>query len=68
MVCAAISGLRMPLLNLRDRNSGDMIHLKIYGKHTIILSKHEDAVELLERRSVHYSDRVKSSYIDLYVA
>ncbi|KAF4617311.1 hypothetical protein D9613_005809 [Agrocybe pediades] len=44
---------------------GDILHLKIYGQHTIILSNYEDVVELFEQRSRQYSDRVRSTYINL---
>ncbi|KDR82572.1 hypothetical protein GALMADRAFT_237960 [Galerina marginata CBS 339.88] len=44
---------------------GDIMYLNIYGQHTIILNSVDDAVELFERRSRHYSDRPKNTIIDL---
>ena len=36
---------------------GDIIHVNIFGKHSIFLNSWEVANELLEKRSAIYSDR-----------
>ncbi|KAI5994900.1 cytochrome P450 [Pisolithus orientalis] len=36
---------------------GDMIHLEIFGQHTVILNSANAAVEMLEKKSSIYSDR-----------
>ena len=36
---------------------GSIIHASAFGSHFVVLNKHEDAVELLERRATKYSDR-----------
>lgn len=36
---------------------GDILHLRDYHKHYIILNSYEDNVELLDKRSGMYSDR-----------
>ncbi|KAI0793615.1 CyP450 monooxygenase [Fomes fomentarius] len=37
--------------------SGDIVHLKIFGQHTILLGTYQAARDLLDKRSVIYSDR-----------
>lgn len=46
---------------------GRIVHLKAFGKHTIVLNSMEDAIELLEKRSNNYSDRPYIPMINLYV-
>ncbi|KAF8171853.1 cytochrome P450 [Pholiota molesta] len=44
---------------------GNILHLRTYNQHHIILNSFEDCVELLERRSNTYSDRPKIAMINL---
>lgn len=44
---------------------GPVIHLRIYGQHTIILSSIDDCIEVFEKRSNLYSDRPVLTMIDL---
>ncbi|EIW55459.1 cytochrome P450 [Trametes versicolor FP-101664 SS1] len=44
---------------------GDMVYLEVFGKPMLILSTHDVALDLLEKRSALYSDRVQSIMIDL---
>ncbi|KAL7284540.1 hypothetical protein ACG7TL_001832 [Trametes sanguinea] len=39
---------------------GDVMHLDAFGQPMIILNSHEAAMELLEKRSANYSDRMPS--------
>ena len=45
------------LINIPDQDS-DIIHLGALGLNFIILNSFDDAVELLEKRSSNYSDRL----------
>lgn len=47
--------------------SGDMVYLEVFGKPMLILGTHDVALDLLEKRSALYSDRIQSIMIDLYV-
>lgn len=49
-------------------HEGNILHLRAYNQHHIILNSYEDCVELLERRSNIYSDRPSIAMVDLYVA
>ena len=50
------------------RGTGDVMHLRIFTKHLIILSTFEDAQELLEKRSAIYSSRPRFVlYSEMYV-
>ncbi|KJA18940.1 hypothetical protein HYPSUDRAFT_44792 [Hypholoma sublateritium FD-334 SS-4] len=44
---------------------GDILHYRVYDKHTIILNSFEDNVELLEKRSGIYSDRPYMPMLEL---
>ncbi|KAF5314830.1 hypothetical protein D9619_007202 [Psilocybe cf. subviscida] len=44
---------------------GPVIHLRVYGQHTIILSSFDDCTEVFEKRSNLYSDRPALTMIDL---
>lgn len=46
---------------------GDIIHYRTYNKHTVVLNAYDDNVELLERRSLIYSDRPYLAMMDMYV-
>jgi len=37
--------------------TGDIIHLQIFGQHLVILNSSKAAVEMLDKKSVKYSDR-----------
>lgn len=40
-----------------DTSSGDVIHLKVLGKHIIVLNSYKAASELLDNRGAKYSSR-----------
>ncbi|RPD54265.1 cytochrome P450 [Lentinus tigrinus ALCF2SS1-6] len=44
---------------------GNLIHLRILGRPTILVGSHEIASELLEKRSAIHSDRPSSAMMDL---
>ncbi|KAF5315354.1 hypothetical protein D9619_007133 [Psilocybe cf. subviscida] len=44
---------------------GPVIHLRVYGQHTIILSSVDDCVEVFDKRSNLYSDRPRLTMINL---
>ncbi|KAF5315063.1 hypothetical protein D9619_007436 [Psilocybe cf. subviscida] len=44
---------------------GPVIHLRVYGQHTILLSSLDDCTEVFERRSNLYSDRPALTMVDL---
>ncbi|KJA21663.1 hypothetical protein HYPSUDRAFT_687524 [Hypholoma sublateritium FD-334 SS-4] len=44
---------------------GDVIHYRTYSKHTIVLNAYDDNVELLDKRSLIYSDRPYLAMMDL---
>ncbi|KAF4617908.1 hypothetical protein D9613_005902 [Agrocybe pediades] len=44
---------------------GDIIHLRVYGQHTIILNSLDVAKELMEQRPKIYSDRPYFTMVDL---
>jgi len=39
----------------------DVLHLDIFGAHILVLSKAESVLELLNKRSAAYSDRVSTA-------
>jgi hypothetical protein len=41
----------------------DILHLDMMGSHLVVLSSSDVAIDLLERRSVMYSDRVRESFV-----
>lgn len=45
--------------------SGDVLHLRLFGQHIIVLGSAEVAFELLEKRSTQYSDRVYAAMLTL---
>lgn len=47
-------------------HSGDIIHLRIFGQHTIILNSVDVVQDLIERRSHIYSDRPDVPMINLW--
>ncbi|KJA21678.1 hypothetical protein HYPSUDRAFT_688337 [Hypholoma sublateritium FD-334 SS-4] len=44
---------------------GDILHYRVYNKHTVILHSYDDNVELLDKRSAIYSDRPRIPMLDL---
>ncbi len=46
---------------------GDIIHYRTYNKHTVVLNAYDDNVELLDKRSLIYSDRPYFAMMDLCV-
>ena len=44
--------------------TGDVVYLEVLGQPMIILGSHETALDLLEKRSAIYSDRMSSVMID----
>ncbi|KJA21688.1 hypothetical protein HYPSUDRAFT_67609 [Hypholoma sublateritium FD-334 SS-4] len=44
---------------------GDIIHYRTYNKHTVVLNAYDDNVELLDKRSLIYSDRPYLAIMDL---
>ena len=48
-------------------NPGDVLYGSALGNHVVILNKWEDAEELLENRSVKYSDRPWIPMVEKYV-
>ncbi|TCD66268.1 hypothetical protein EIP91_001597 [Steccherinum ochraceum] len=48
-----------------NRYQSDILHIQVPGQHIILLSTVEDAIELLERRSNIYSDRITPVMIEL---
>ncbi|KAH9937809.1 cytochrome P450 [Epithele typhae] len=50
---------------LRDMSAvyGDIMYLNLLGRHLIVLGSQEAAIDLLEKRSTNYSDRVPSPMI-----
>ncbi|KJA21666.1 hypothetical protein HYPSUDRAFT_687551 [Hypholoma sublateritium FD-334 SS-4] len=44
---------------------GDILHFRVYDKHTVVLNSYEDNVELLDKRSAIYSDRPYMPMVDL---
>ena len=54
-------------LGLINVNPGNVLYGSALGNHVVILNKWEDAEELLENRSVKYSDRPWIPMIEKYV-
>ncbi|KAI0371242.1 CyP450 monooxygenase [Pilatotrama ljubarskyi] len=52
--------------DLNDRY-GDLVYLDVLGQSILVLGTHEAAVDLLDKRSAIYSDRVHSPIVELYV-
>lgn len=50
------SGLLQKILH--QVADSDVVHLSVVGTHLVIVNSHEAAVELFEKRSAIYSDRV----------
>ncbi|KAI0676617.1 CyP450 monooxygenase [Trametes maxima] len=48
-----------------NRQYGDLVYLDALGQPILILGTHEAAIDLLEKRSSLYSDRVHSTIVDL---
>lgn len=48
---------RCPRFNFIQES--DLIHLNVAGTHLVIINSHQAAVELLDKRSTIYSDRVR---------
>ena len=46
---------------------GDIIHYRTYNKHAVVLNAYDDNVELLDKRSLIYSDRPYLAMMDLCV-
>lgn len=46
---------------------GDIIHYRTYNRHTVVLNAYDDNVELLDKRSLIYSDRPYLAMMDLCV-
>ena len=44
---------------------GDVMYLEVLGQPMVILGSHEAALDLLEKRSAIYSDRVPSVMVEL---
>ncbi|KAG6906361.1 hypothetical protein DXG01_014315 [Tephrocybe rancida] len=44
---------------------GDLVHLRIYNEHVVILNSVEDAIAMLDKRSRIYSDRPAMTMVDL---
>ncbi|TFK40527.1 cytochrome P450 [Crucibulum laeve] len=44
---------------------GDIIHLRMYQQHIVILNNLQDVIELFEKRSNNYSDRPAAPMVDL---
>ncbi|KAG6886645.1 hypothetical protein C0992_002971 [Termitomyces sp. T32_za158] len=44
---------------------GDIVHVRAYNQHIVILNNAKDAVTLFEKRSRIYSDRPKMAVVDL---
>ncbi|KAL1943796.1 hypothetical protein VTO73DRAFT_3614 [Trametes versicolor] len=44
---------------------GDLVYLDVLGQPILVLGTHEVAIELLDKRSTLYSDRVHSPMVDL---
>ena len=42
-----------------------MLHLEVFGAHVLVLSKAEPVLELLDKRSAVYSDRVSAAERDV---
>ncbi|KAJ7463649.1 cytochrome P450 [Mycena latifolia] len=47
------------------KNYGDVMHLQVLGRSMIILDTYQAAVDLLDKRSVNYSDRPKFTLYEL---
>ncbi|KAI0642510.1 CyP450 monooxygenase [Trametes meyenii] len=43
---------------------GDIVYLSVFGQPILVLGSHEAAMDLLEKRSALYSDRLESAVID----
>ncbi|KAI0642498.1 CyP450 monooxygenase [Trametes meyenii] len=48
-----------------NRKYGDLVYLDALGQPILVLGTHEAAIDLLEKRSSLYSDRVHSAIVDL---
>jgi hypothetical protein len=46
---------------------GDVMHLHAFGRNIIVLSSHQAATDLLDKRGANYSDRPKMVIIELSV-
>ncbi|KAI0827125.1 CyP450 monooxygenase [Trametes gibbosa] len=44
---------------------GDLVYLHVFGQSILVLGSHEAAVDLLDKRSALYSDRVHSPIVNL---
>jgi hypothetical protein len=45
--------------------TGDVMYLEVLGRPMIILDTHQSAVDLLDKRSLNYSDRPKFTFYEL---
>ncbi|KAI0642012.1 CyP450 monooxygenase [Trametes meyenii] len=56
-----------PWLGFRDlrRQYGDLVYLRVFGQHLIVIGKAELAFEFLEKRSASTSDRPLNPVVDL---
>ena len=50
-----------------DVYPGDIIHYRVFNKHTIVLNSYEDVAELLDNRSSIYADRPRLPVMVLFV-
>lgn len=52
-----------PLLNVETES--DVVYLSFPGREFVVLGSVESAIELLDKRSQIYSDRVRSAILEL---
>jgi hypothetical protein len=62
------SGYTDKFLTFNDHAGSDILYMKVLGTSMVVINSVDIAMELLERRSAIYSDRVHSVVLDdLYV-
>lgn len=54
------------MLNFRTFWTGDIVHIRVFRQHMVILNSLDVAKELLEKRSSIYSDRPHLTMIDMW--
>lgn len=61
-----VSVLSTNIFCLSDFDSkGDLVHMRVFGQHIVIVNSVETATDLFEKRSKLYSDRPITPMIDL---
>lgn len=46
-------------------SQGNLVYLELFGQPIVVVNSHDVAIDLLEKRSVNYSDRPRSVMSEL---